>query len=89
MPMTTVPPKIYTIRDIPRPPGMADYLARVRAVSGRLAKLPGAPDPPPDMEHLTFREANDIERALLGAERALNSMENSWACSGEIESGGF
>lgn len=89
MPMTTAPTKIYTVQDVPRPADMADYLSRVRAVSERLVKLPGAPDPPPDMERLTFREANDIELALLGAERAINSMEKSWVYSGEIESGGF
>ena len=48
MPMTTAPPKIYTIQDIPRPPDMADYLSRVRAVRDALAALPGTPEPPPD-----------------------------------------
>lgn len=89
MPVTTTLPHIYTLRDIPRPPDMADYLARIRAVSERLAKPPGTPDPPSDMERLTFQEANDIELALLGAERAVNSMEKSWFYSGEIQSGGF
>lgn len=89
MPITTTPPKIYTIRDIPSPPDMEDYLARVRAVGERLAKLPGTPDPPPDMQHLTYQEANDIELALLGAERAIHAMEKSWVYSGETTSGGF
>ncbi len=87
MPMTSISPKLYTIRDIPHPPGMADYLSRVRAVSERL--LSGTPDPPQDMDALTFREANNIELALLGAERAINSMEKSFVCSGEMEAGGF
>jgi len=87
--MTTATPKLYTIQDIPHPPDMAEYLRRVRAVSERLVKLPGTPDPPQDMDHLTFQEANNIELALLGAERVINGMENSWVCSGEIESGGF
>ncbi len=89
MPMTTAPPKIYTIRDIPRPAEMADYLARVRAVRDALASLPGTPEPPPDMQGLTFQEANAIELSLIGAERAINAMEKSWVYSGEIESGGF
>ena len=89
MPMTTAPPKIYTIRDIPRPVEMADYLARVRAVRDALASLPGTPEPPPDMQGLTFQEANAIELSLIGAERAINAMEKSWVYSGEIESGGF
>lgn len=89
MPMTTTPPHIYTIRDKPRPADMADYLARVRAVRDALAALPGAPDPPPDMEHLTYQAANDIELALLGAERAIHAMEKSWIYSGETTAGGF
>ncbi len=89
MPMTTAPPKIYTIRDIPRPVEMADYLARVRAVRDALAALPRTPEPPPDMQCLTFQKANAIELSLIGAERAINAMEKSWVYSGEIESGGF
>lgn len=89
MPMTTTPPHIYTIRDKPRPADMADYLARVRAVWNALAALPGTPEPPEDMQHLTFRAANDIELALLGAERAIHAMEKSWIYSGETTSGGF
>ena len=52
------------------------------------AALPGTPEPPEDMQHLTFRAANDIEMALLGAERSIHAMEKSWVYSGEIESGG-
>lgn len=89
MPMTTTPPKIYTIHDIPRPEDMADYLARVRAVRDALVVLPGTPEPPPDMQHLNYQEANAIELSLLGAERAVHAMEKSWIYSGEIESGGF
>lgn len=89
MPMTTTTPHIYTIRDKPRPADMADYLARVRAVGDALAVLPGTPEPPEDMQYLTFQGANNIELALLGAERAIHAMEKSWVYSGEIESGGF
>ena len=89
MPMTTTPPHIYTIRDKPRPPDMADYLSRVRAVRDALAVLPGTPEPPEDMQHLTYQAANDIELALLGAEQAIHAMENSWIYSGETTSGGF
>lgn len=89
MPMTAAPPRIYTIRDIPRPPDMADYLSHVRAVRDRLAARPGLPELPVDMEHLRFQAANDIELALLGTERAINSMEKSWSYSGETTAGGF
>ena len=89
MPMTTTPPRIYTIRDKPRPADMADYLARVRAVRDALAALPGTPEVPGDMQFLTFQEANGIELALLGAERAIHAMEKSWIHSGETTAGGF
>lgn len=89
MPMTTTQPKIYQTTDIPRPPDMADYLSRVRAVSERLVKWPGTPDPPPDMEHLNYQAANNIELALFGADRAINAMESSFVMSGEFQSGGY
>lgn len=87
--MTDTPPKLYTIYDIPRPSDMNDYLNRVRAVRDRLAVLPGTPIPPVDMNHLTYDGANNIELSLLGAERAVNAMKNSWFMSGEIQSGGY
>lgn len=89
MPMTTTPPKIYAVGDIPRPADMADYLARVTAVSSAMVHLPGTPAPPDTMDNLDFRGANAIELALIGAELAINAMEASFIQSGEIESGGF
>ena len=72
--MTTTPPKIYQRGDIPRPADLANSLSRVRAVSGRLFKPPGIPDPPEDMNKLNFQAANNIELALIGAERAVNAL---------------
>lgn len=95
MPITMTPPKIYHGADesgrpeIPRPPDIEDYLSRVRAVSERLVKFPGTPSPPPDMEHLDFVEANNIELSLIGTERAIHAMEDSFISSGEIEAGGY
>ena len=89
MPMTTAPPKIYRRGEIPRVDDMADYLSRVRAVSGRLFQPPGTPDPPDDMNHLNFQAANNIELALLGAERAVNALEHGFVQSGEFQAGGF
>lgn len=89
MPMTTSIPKTYTVRDIPRPQDMEDYLARVRAVRDCLAVLPGTPELPDHMNHLNYQTANAIELALLGAERAVNAIEKGWFYSGEIQSGGF
>ncbi len=89
MPMTTAPPKLYTIRDIPRPADMEEYLARVRAIRSALPVLPGTPPVPPDMDRLTYGEANNIELILLQADRAIDSLRKSWIYSGEFESGGI
>ena len=89
MPMTTTPPKLYTIRDIPGPGDMADYLGRVRAIRAALPALPDTPQPPPDMNHLAYGAANDIERILIQVCRAVNSIAKSWIYSGEFEAGGI
>lgn len=89
MPITPNPPKFYQIEDIPRPRDMADYLDRVRAVRDMLPALPGTPEVPGDMNHLTYGAANDIELVLLQAERGIKSMVKSWVYSGEFESGGI
>lgn len=89
MPMTTTPPKIYQRGDIPRAEDMADYLSRVRAVSSQLFRTPGTPDLPEDMKYLNFQAANNIELALIGAEKAVNALEHSFVQSGEFQAGGF
>lgn len=89
MPQTTTPPKLYTIRDIPRPADMSSYLARVQEIRNIFPALPGTPQLPEDMNHLTYGAANDVETVLLKAESAVNSMVNSWIYSGELESGGI
>ena len=60
-----------------------------QAVRDALAALPGTPEVPGDMQFLAFQEANGIELALLGAERAIHAMEKSWIYSGETTAGGF
>lgn len=89
MPQTTTPPKLYTIQDIPRPPDMLDYLSRIWAIYSIIPRLTGTPQPPENMNHLTYSAANDIERILLQADRAADSIEKSWIYSGEFESGGI
>lgn len=88
MPSTTTPPKIYTA-GIPRKADMADYLARILAIWSAMPALPGTPTPPQSMDDLTYSGANDIERILLQADRAADSIEKSWIYSGELESGGI
>lgn len=80
--------KVYAIQDIPRPSDMAGYLGQVRSVREALPVIPGLPELPPDMNHLTYQGANNIELTLLEADRLLNNMENSWIYSGEADTGG-
>ena len=84
-----MPIKPYTIRDIPRSPDMAAYLGRVRAVRDALPVLPGSPELPEDMDHLTYQGANNIELVLLQADRLLDNARDSWIYSGELDAGGF
>ncbi len=82
-------PKQYTKHDIPTPPDMAEYLARVAAVRGVFPGLPGLPALPPNMDGLTFQEANDIERILERVGQAVDNIRESRIFSGEIFAGGF
>lgn len=68
---------------------MAAYLNRVRAVLAAVPAPPGTPVLPEDMQHFTYTEANQIELALLAADRLLDCTRDSWVCSGETEAGGF
>ena len=82
-------PKQYTKHDIPTPPDMAEYLARVAAVWEVFPGLPGLPALPTDMDALTFQEANDLERILERVGAAAENIGKSRVYAGEIYSGGF
>lgn len=89
MPMTDTPPRLYTKEDIPRPQDMEEYLSWVRALRDTLPVLPGTPRVPPDMDRLTYEEANDIERILFQVSRTIGSMTDSWVYAGEFTAGGI
>lgn len=89
MPITTTPPKVYTVHDIPRIADMGEYLSRVWSIYNAIHKMAGTPEPPQDMNDLNYTAANDIERVLIQADRAADSIEKSWIYSGEFESGGI
>lgn len=81
-------PKIWTMGDVPRPSEAAVFLARVQAARDAFRKAEGFPELPPDMDRLTFEEANDIERALLRVQETIGRLEKSRVYSGEFLTGG-
>ena len=45
------------------------------------------PNVPPDMEKLTYQEANDIEQILTDIDRLITNMTFAWVYSGDLYSG--
>lgn len=70
----TATAKHWVAGDIPTVAQMTAYLADITALRAALAVLPTTPDVPPDMDGLTVREANDIERILRGVDELITSM---------------
>ncbi len=88
--VTTMPttPRIWTREDIPTVPDTVEFLDRVQAVRNVFPGIPDLPEVPPDMEHFTYQEANDIERILARIGWAADSIKTSRVYSGEFQAGG-
>lgn len=82
--------------DIPLPSDMVRYLANI--VLLRSALNFNTVDLPPDMDNLTYTEANAIERVLFDLDGAINALQTlligyinnaalAWFYSGEVYSG--
>lgn len=83
-----VSPKIdWTDSDIPKESDMQTYLEDVEILRSALTVIPETPEVPEDMEGLTYKEANDIERILLVVDDLITKMINSYFYSNEIFSG--
>lgn len=75
--------------DIPTPAQMDGYLADLSALRHVLAVLPTTPVVPPDMEGLTYQEANDIEKILADIDWLLTLMAQSFRrCGNPTTRGG-
>lgn len=81
-------PRIWTREDIPTVPNTVEFLDRVQAVRNVFPGIPDLPEVPPDMEHFTYQEANDIERILARIGWAADSIKTSRVYSGEFQAGG-
>lgn len=66
---------------------LATNLQNVRKLKAALDEMGYTPDVPKDMEHLTYQEANDIEKILVDLDFLLNNMVAAWFYAGELYAG--
>lgn len=81
------PGKEWTNGDTPDASDMRRYLDNVAALRAVLAVLPTTPDVPPDMEGLTYQEANNIEQILKDIDHLITNMTAAWLYSGDLYAG--
>lgn len=77
----------WVMEDIPRFSDMHKYLDEVDTLRQQIALYKSTPKTPPDMEFLTWEEANDIEKILQDIDMLLSFMEQAWFYSGDLYSG--
>lgn len=66
---------------------LARYLSDLSALRGALAVLDATPPVPETMEHLTYWEANDIEKILEDVDALITKLMQAWFYCGEIFAG--
>lgn len=81
------PGKEWTKGDTPDASDMRRYLDNVAELRALLAVLPTTPEVPPDMDGLTYTEANDIEKILQDIELLINNMIAALFYSGDLYAG--
>lgn len=81
------PKKDWTTKDAPAVSAMKRYLNDVAALRAVLAVLPTTPEVPPDMDGLTYTEANNIEQILKDIDLLITNMTAAWFYSGDLYSG--
>ena len=73
--------------DEPTQSDMTRYISNIATIRAALATLPTTPEPPPDMDRLTYTEANDMEQILLDAEWLLDRMPFAYRYAGTFHAG--
>lgn len=63
------------------------YLADLAVLRAALTVLTSTPNVPPDMDGLTYTEANDIEQILKDIDMLLTNAEMAWYRSGDLYAG--
>ena len=69
------------------PEAQAVYLGDLAELRKQFAMMKSTPTVPPDMEGLTWQEANDIERILQDIDALLTNITAAWFYSGDLFSG--
>ena len=69
------------------PAAQAVYLGYLAELRSQFAMMQTTPNVPPDMEKLTYQEANAIEKILEDIDRLLTNAAQAWFYSGDIYSG--
>lgn len=77
----------WRMEDIPLYADMKEYLSEVETLRRQISLYKTTPNTPPDMEFLTWEEANDIEKILQDIEMLLTFMVQAWFYSGDLYSG--
>ena len=73
--------------DCPSSSAMSRYLSGLAELRGQFAQAASTPSVPSDIEWLSWREANDIEKILEDVDSLLANIAAAWFCSGELFSG--
>lgn len=86
----------WTIKDIPTSQQMNEYLANVETIRSMMSNIPvypsgwqSPPNTPETMQHLTYEQANDIERILTDINDLLEWVSNNlvWVFAGDVYAG--
>lgn len=85
--VSVAPRQDWQVANIPTPESMTAYLADVAALRAALTVAAGTPEVPEDMERLTWKEANDIEKILVDVDELLTRMAAAWFYSGDLYAG--
>ena len=95
-PMEITPRTDWDIDDIPTSQDLEDYLSNVAAIRSMMSTIPvypsgwqSPPDTPETMQHLTYEQANDIERILTDINDLLVWVSNNlvWVFAGDVYAG--
>ena len=91
-PMAITPKTDWTINDIPTSQDLENYLSNVAAMRSMMSNIPvypsdwqAPPETPETMQHLTYEQANDVERILTEINDLLLWVSNNllWLFAGD------
>lgn len=78
---------IWDETSIPDQRQMERYLNNIEILRNAVPTYRDTPNTPPDMDMLTYREANNIEHIIADVNRAIDTIDAALMFSGEIYAG--